>query len=152
MKAMTLIAATAVLTAGAAFAATGGHGASHKGSTKAPTRTVKLDASEYAFNAITLSFKAGETVKFVLTNKGKLKHSLTIGTAQEQKTHQDEMAEMAGMNHDETEHAMPGNSIHVAPGETRELVWTFSKPGQLLFACSYPGHADLGMQGAITVQ
>jgi uncharacterized cupredoxin-like copper-binding protein len=56
------------------------------------------------------------------------------------------------MNHDESEHEMPANSIHVAPGETKELVWSFTTPGQLLFACSYPGHADLGMKGDITVR
>jgi uncharacterized cupredoxin-like copper-binding protein len=161
MKTTIVIAASTMLIAGAAFAATGGHGghgthapsASGKlGSAKAVTRTVKLDASEYAFSATTLSFKTGETVKFVVTNKGKSKHELTIGTAEEQAAHQAEMEAMAGMKHDESSHEMPPNSLHVAPGETRELVWTFTKPGQLVFACNYPGHADLGMKGGIAVQ
>jgi uncharacterized cupredoxin-like copper-binding protein len=156
MKAISILALASLLTAGAVFASTGhgagGHASSHSTKAKAATRIVKLDASEYAFSTKAISFNAGETIKFVVTNKGKQKHALTIGTAAEQAEHQAEMEKMAAMNHDEGEHEMPANSIHVAPGETRELVWSFKAPGQLLFACSYPGHADLGMQGDITVR
>jgi uncharacterized cupredoxin-like copper-binding protein len=154
MKAISILAAASLLAAGAALASTGhgAHTSGHSATAKAAARIVKLDASEYAFSSKAISFKAGETVKFVITNKGKQKHALTIGTAAEQAEHQAEMEKMAAMNHDENEHAMPANSIHVAPGETREMVWSFNAPGQLLFACSYPGHADLGMTGDITVR
>jgi uncharacterized cupredoxin-like copper-binding protein len=161
MKTTIVIAASTMLIAGAAFATTESHGVhgtrapgagGKPGNANAATRTVKLDASEYAFSLRALSFKTGETVKFVVTNKGKSKHELTIGTAEEQAAHQAEMEAMAGMQHDESSHEMPPNSLHVAPGETRELVWTFTTPGQLLFACNYPGHADLGMRGDIAVR
>lgn len=141
--------------AGATYAHGGaGHGSSwgHPGTAKDVTRTVKLDASEYSFSVPALAFKSGETVKFVVTNKGKLKHELTIGDATEQSKHAAEMSKMSDMHHDEKTHEMPANSIHVGPGETRELIWTFSKAGKLLFACNYPGHADLGMEGKITVE
>jgi uncharacterized cupredoxin-like copper-binding protein len=151
MKAISILGLASLLTAGVVFASTG-HDTGHAAKAKAATRVVKLDASEYAFSAKAISFKAGETIKFVITNKGKQKHALTIGTAAEQAEHRAEMEKMAAMNHDEAEHGMPANSIHVAPGETRELVWSFAAPGQLLFACSYPGHADLGMTGDITVR
>lgn len=156
-----IIAATAAfaLAAGAAFASAGaGHdGASgYPGSAKKVTRTVKLGVSEYAFSERALSFKAGETVKFVVTNSGKLKHELTIGGAAEQAAHASEMQKMSDMHHDDGAHGdmhkMPENSIHVGPGETRELIWTFSTAGKLLFACNYPGHSDLGMEGKITVE
>ena len=124
----------------------------HLGNAKKATRTVKLELTEYSFSATELSVKSGETVKFVVTNTGRLKHELTIGTKAEQAEHRTEMEAMSDMKHDENTHAMPENSIHVAPGETRELVWTFTKPGNLEFACNYPGHADLGMEGKITVQ
>lgn len=160
MKVLFGIAVGYFLAAGAALASTGGHAghgagtsaSGHPGKAKAATRVVKLEASEYAFSTSALSFKAGETVKFVVTNKGKLKHELTIGSAAEQAAHQAEMEKMADMKHDESEHEMPANSIHVAPGETREIVWTFTTPGQLLYACNYPGHTDLGMQGEIAVR
>ena len=47
---------------------------------------------------------------------------------------------------------MPANSVHVAPGETRELIWTFSKNGALMIACNYPGHSELGMTGSLEVK
>ncbi len=130
------------------------HGTSSTGKIGDPkrvTRTVKLEMSEYAFDQTSLTFKAGETVRFVVSNKGKLKHELTIGTAEEQKAHRAAMQSMSDMNHDEHSHDMPANAIHVAPGETRELVWEFTSAGALLFACNYPGHADLGMEGKIAV-
>lgn len=139
------------------FAAAAGvhdHGSSVSGKLGDPkrvTRTVKLEMSEYAFDKGALTFKAGETVRFVVSNKGKLKHELTIGTAEEQKTHRAAMQSMSDMKHDEHSHDMPSNAIHVGPGETRELVWQFTNEGSLLFACNYPGHADLGMEGAISV-
>ena len=149
----------AVLTVAAAHAHAGAHNpdgtAGHPGEAKNATRTVKLDLKEYSFSEPALTFKAGETVKFVVTNSGRLKHELTIGTAEEQEAHRKEMQAMSDMKHDENAHGMhkmPENSIHVAPGETRQLVWTFSKAGSLAFACNYPGHADLGMEGKITVR
>jgi hypothetical protein len=38
------------------------------------------------------------------------------------------------------------------PGETKELVWQFTKPGSFEFACNIPGHAEAGMAGTITVR
>jgi len=131
------------------------HGASTSGKAGDParvTRTVTIRMSEYAFDAERLEFKAGETVKFIVINNGKLKHELTVGTAEEQKTHRAAMQSMSDMNHDEHSHDMPANAIHVDPGETRELVWHFTKAGSLQFACNYPGHADLGMEGSISVK
>jgi uncharacterized cupredoxin-like copper-binding protein len=150
------IAAAAVLwlTVSGAFAHGDSKGSAwgRPGKAKDVTRTVKIEATEYAFSEKVLTFKAGETVKLVVTNKGGLKHELTIGDADEQASHGKEMAKMSDMGHSEGEHEMPANSIHVAPGETRELIWNFDKPGKLLFACNYPGHSALGMEGEIAVE
>ena len=131
------------------------HGATTSGEAGNParvTRTVTIRMSEYAFDTQSLTFKAGETVKFIVINNGKLKHELTVGTAEEQKAHRAAMQSMSDMNHDEHSHDMPANAIHVNPGETREFVWHFTKAGSLQFACNYPGHADLGMEGSISVK
>ena len=131
------------------------HGATTSGEAGDParvTRTVTIKMSEYAFDTQSLTFKAGETVKFIVINNGKLKHELTVGTAEEQKTHRAAMQSMSDMKHDEHSHDMPANAIHVDPGETREFVWHFTKAGSLQFACNYPGHADLGMEGSISVK
>ncbi len=47
----------------------------------------------------------------------------------------------------EMHHEGDPSVITLQPGETKELVWKFSKPvqGDLVFACQMPGHYDAGM-------
>lgn len=128
------------------------------GDPKAVTRTVTITATEIDFDVHDLTFKTGETVKFVLVNKGQQNHELMIGDAASEAAHRKMMEEMPGMDHEAMEHAMgghmdvEGNAIDAHPGETKSLVWHFTKPGQKEFACNYPGHAELGMAGTITVR
>jgi len=127
------------------------------------TRTVTIEATEIAFNTQELTFKTGETVKFVLENKGEQNHEFTIGDSETQLAHRKMMAEMPAMDHaqmSDTEmsgmqghdHMMEGNTVDTAPGEAKTLVWQFTKPGTFEFACNYPGHAEVGMEGKIVVQ
>ncbi len=124
----------------------------HAGKAKDVARTVSIQADEYQFSPQELTVKAGETIKFVIKNNGTLKHEFTVGDADEQMAHRQSMAGMSDMKHGGDMHDMPANAVHVGPGETRELTWTFTRAGKLQFACNYPGHADLGMEGDITVQ
>jgi len=39
--------------------------------------------------------------------------------------------------------------VMLAPGESRELVWKFSRPMEIEFACNMPGHYESGMLGRI---
>ena len=41
------------------------------------------------------------------------------------------------------------NSVLLEPGETAEIVWTFSTHALLEFACNVPGHYESGMVGKI---
>lgn len=120
----------------------------HKGIAKDVNRTITIEASEIAFDVKNIDVKAGETIRFVLINKGEQPHELALGSADEQSAHRDMMAEMAGMK---MEHA-EGNSVSTEPGETKELIWTFTKAGAFEFACNYPGHAELGMTGPLMVK
>jgi uncharacterized cupredoxin-like copper-binding protein len=127
----------------------------HPGAAKDVTRTVKISASDYEFSPTDLTVSKGETVKFIVTNTSKHMHEFTIGDEDSQLAHRKSMAAMGDM-HDmkgmDGDHAMPSNSVHVAPGKTGELIWTFEGTSNLLFACNFPGHADLGMEGKITVK
>jgi uncharacterized cupredoxin-like copper-binding protein len=95
--------------------------------------------------------KAGETVRFVLVNKGEQPHELVIGSADEMAEHRQMMRDMAGMDMTQMHHN-EGNSISTEPGETKELIWHFGKAGTYEFACNYPGHAELGMEGRLIVK
>lgn len=109
-------------------------------------RTVTVKASEIAFDVAALELKRGETVTFVLENDGTQDHEFGIGDAAFFAAHTKMMAAMPGMDH-----AMP-NIATAKPGETARLTWTFSKTGDFEFACSMPGHYELGMKGTISVR
>jgi len=128
---------------------------------------------DMSFNPKALEIKAGETVRFVLINKGQLLHEFNLGNAAMHAEHQQEMLKMqqsgmltptgmkamdhgamghgsmAGMDHG-MQHDDP-NSVLVEPGKQAELTWTFSKSGNLEFACNIPGHYQAGMVGKLTV-
>lgn len=132
------------------------------------TRTVQLDLGDMYFEPKSLTVKAGETVHFVLTNKGQLLHEFNLGDAAMHAAHQQEMLKMVasgmltatGMKHDGMagmDHGDQGmkhddaNSVLVEPGKTAELTWTFSKATNLQFACNIPGHYQAGMVGKIAI-
>ena len=137
------------------------------------TRTVEVLMGDISFNSKSLDIKAGETVRFVLINKGQLLHEFNLGDAAMHARHQQEMLQMqksgmltptgksasATMDHAAMGHGSHGssmkhddpNSMLVEPGKTAELTWTFSKASTLEFACNVPGHYQAGMVGKLTV-
>lgn len=141
------------------------------GKTSAATRTVDVTLADNYYEPERIQVKAGETVRFVLTNTGELLHEFNIGTAAMHAKHQKEMAmmvdhgmlsptetnqDMANMDHSKMggmdmsamKHDDP-NSVLVNPGQTKELVWKFPKATDLDFACNMPGHYEAGMVGDI---
>ena len=130
------------------------------------TRTVEVVLQDIAFSPKSLDVKAGETVRFVLVNKGQLLHEFNLGDAAMHAKHQKEMLQMqadgmltatgmapmdhSAMGHGAMKHDDP-NSVLVEPDKTAELTWTFSKATGLEFACNLPGHYQAGMVGKLNV-
>jgi uncharacterized cupredoxin-like copper-binding protein len=149
----TAIAALVAFAASGATAAgshAGGHGhgdaVGKPGVATKGTRTVNIDMTDgMRFNPSSINVKQGETVRFVVTNSGQLKHELVLGTEKELKEHYEVMKK-----NPEMEHADP-NMVTLAGGKTGEVVWQFTKAGRVDFACLQPGHYDAGMKGAVTV-
>lgn len=108
------------------------------------TRTVKIDMGDnMRFTPANIRVKQGETVRFLVSNRGQLKHEMVIGNAAQLAEHAALMRKMPEM-----EHAEP-NQVTVAPGKSDELVWQFDHAGTLDFACLEPGHYEAGMVGKI---
>ncbi len=149
----------------------GGAAIGEPGKASAKTRTVEVTLGDSYYEPESVRVKAGETVRFVLTNEGELLHEFNIGTAAMHAEHQKEMAMMvdhgmltatgvdekmmnmdhsgmAGMDHGGMKHDDP-NSVLVEPGKTKELVWKFPKAAELEFACNMPGHYEAGMVGKV---
>jgi uncharacterized cupredoxin-like copper-binding protein len=108
-------------------------------------RTVRIEARDTAFNVKQIQVKAGETIKFVIVNRGQLPHEFAIASVKEHEEHRAMMRAMPDMVHEDP------NVVTVQPGETKELVWRFGKDTDLEFACNVPGHAEQGMQGKFRV-
>jgi uncharacterized cupredoxin-like copper-binding protein len=87
----------------------------------------------------------GDTVKFIVSNDGKVMHEMVIGTMKELKEHAELMRKHPGMEHDEPFMA------HVAPGKKGAIVWQFTKPGEFYYGCLVAGHFEAGMVGKIVV-
>jgi uncharacterized cupredoxin-like copper-binding protein len=110
------------------------------------SRTIQVDMSDtMRFSPSSLEVKAGDTVKFVVRNTGKVMHEMVIGTEEELAKHAEAMRKHPGMEHEEPYMA------HVAPGKNEEIAWTFTKAGKYMYGCLIPGHWEAGMKGAITV-
>ncbi|MGQ2979596.1 MAG: cupredoxin domain-containing protein [Polaromonas sp.] len=116
------------------------------GDARSVTRTVTLTMDDnMRFTPDRLSFRQGETVRFVIRNRGKLLHELVIGTKKELDEHAAMMVKFPGMAHDEPYMA------HVNAGKTGGLIWTFNRAGEFDFACLIAGLYQAGMVGKISV-
>lgn len=117
------------------------------GSMEKVSRTIKITALDtMRYDKKSIQAKPGETIRFVVTNAGKIKHEFTIGTREEQLEHAEMMASMPGMKHED------GNSVSLEPGETKELIWQFGNAGAVEIACHLPGHYEAGMKAKVNVK
>ena len=110
------------------------------------SRTIRVTMNDtMRFDPAEIEVGAGETVRFLVRNDGRIRHEMVLGTAEELREHMEMMRSMPGMKHEDA------NMISLAPGETGEIVWQFTTPGTVEFACLVPGHYESGMKGDIRV-
>lgn len=116
------------------------------GDPKAARRTVEIGLSDAKrFSPSKLQVREGETVRFVVVNRGRQPHEFVVGTRKVLDAHAALMRRFPQMDHDEA------NAVHVAPGRRKSLAWTFNRPGEFSFACLMPGHYEAGMTGTVKV-
>jgi uncharacterized cupredoxin-like copper-binding protein len=117
------------------------------GDPKRVARTIRVTmADTMRFTPASIEVKRGETIRFVVTNSGKVMHEMVLGTMRDMKDHAELMRKHPGMVHDEPYMA------HVAPGKTADIVWQFTTAGEFHYGCLIPGHLEAGMVGKITVR
>ena len=109
------------------------------------TRTIEVTAEDrdgMRFVMDIPSIQQGEVIKFIVTNNGSSDHEFSIGDTASQRAHARLMAKNPDMKHEDDPSA-----VHLAPGETEEVIWKFNKAvqGQIVFACQMPGHFEGGM-------
>lgn len=155
----------------------GAHGDEHKhgasvekvgkpGKASDVSRTITVAMFDNYYEPEEISVRSGETVRFVVKNEGVMVHEFNIGTAAMHKAHQEEMLVMMKhgviqgnkINHEMMEMDMGDgqsmkhddpNSVLLEPGQSQEIIWTFSGDGNIEFACNVPGHYQSGMVGDV---
>lgn len=139
-----------------------------KGKASDVSKTIKVDMYDNYYKPKTINVKKGETVRFVVENKGVLVHEFNIATMMMHKKHGPEMLEMmkngillptrinkekmkqmAKMNpkmaHSHT------NSVLLEPKQKAELIWKFTTNAELFGGCNVPGHLEAGMISKIKI-
>ena len=110
------------------------------------TRTITINMSDdMRYTPSAIQVNKNETVRFIVKNKGQVKHELSLGTEKDLLEYLEAMKKYPDMEHDE-----PGK-VTLAPGKQGEIVWQFTRPGVVNFACLMPGHYEAGMKGLIKV-
>jgi uncharacterized cupredoxin-like copper-binding protein len=131
-------------------------------------RTVRIEMSDQMrFSPALVEAKRGETVRFVVVNRGAVMHEMVLGTMDDLRQHAEVMKKMEesaqhgsghqmGGNHGsghhaaEHVHAAPG-MVHLAPGKSSQFGWEFTHAGEFYYGCLIPGHFDAGMIGKVNV-
>lgn len=133
---VTIVALIVAVVATACGGGSGDHGALGEPAAAADAdRTIEVTTEDpFSFTPEQIEVSVDETVLFRVTNKGKGMHEFVLG-AQEGHQHGDD----------------GDTTVHLGPGETKELAWTFTEAGTVGFACYVGGHNEAGMTGTITV-
>jgi uncharacterized cupredoxin-like copper-binding protein len=112
--------------------------------TAAPAATPAAEAvcvgvveGEYFIRPELTTFQVGQTYVFAVGNEGQLVHEFVIEPAGSE----EEAALEAEVDGAEREAEIED----IAPGQTAELEWTFTEPGNFQFACHLEDHYQAGM-------
>jgi uncharacterized cupredoxin-like copper-binding protein len=112
-------------------------------------RTIEIEMRDIAFSPDEVDVQAGETVRFVFTNTGAVRHDAFIGDEAAQDEHEMEMRGSGDMGDDNGgghDSMSEEGGITVEPGESGEITHTFAEGDELLIGCHEPGHYEAGMR------
>ncbi|MCC6921847.1 MAG: cupredoxin domain-containing protein [Nitrosomonas sp.] len=119
--------------------------AGHPGTASEVSQDIKVTQVDNMFLPNEIRVTEGETIRFVVINKGDHRHEMVIGMmdnlrkiAKQRRKNPDEIPAEAGV-------------MRLQPGEKGEIIWTFGQIGEIDFACPLPGHFK-AMRGKIYVE
>jgi uncharacterized cupredoxin-like copper-binding protein len=126
------------------------------GSAEAP-RAINVIMRDYLFEPTPLRLVRGETVRFTVINAGLLAHDFVLGAADVQTAWASAEAVSTPPAFTATPPpasvlpALAGLRIYLLTGQSASILYAVPPAGDLLLVCQVPGHAALGMVGAIAV-
>ena len=125
-----IITAALALAVALPLASCGGGGGTEEAADgeQAAAKTIRVTATEFAFEPATLSVDAPGAYTFVVANEGKAPHALAIDGP-----------------------GVDGKSATVQGGESGELTVEIPEAGEYRIVCPVEGHAGQGMTGTLVV-
>lgn len=111
-----------------------------------PSRVVEVVMTEMAFAPDRIEARRGEQVRFVIRNAGREDHEFMLASLRDNLKHAEVMKQ-----HPHMEHADP-NGVRLAPNQSAEIVWRFTRAGTFDYSCLIEDHRDLGMSGKVVVK
>ena len=139
-----------------------------KGKASDVSKTIKVDMYDNYYKPKIINVKKGETVRFVVENRGVLVHEFNIATMMMHKKHGPEMLDMMKMgillpnkiNKEKMKQMAKinpkmahshSNSVLLEPKQKAELIWKFTSNAELFGGCNVPGHLEAGMISKINI-
>ena len=139
-----------------------------KGKASDVSKTIKVDMYDNYYKPKIINVKKGETVRFVVENKGVLVLEFNIATMMMHKKHGPEMLDMMKMgillpnkiNKEKMKQMAKinpkmahshSNSVLLEPKQKAELIWKFTSNAELFGGCNVPGHLEAGMISKINI-
>ena len=140
---------------GASCGGGGGDDGSSVGSgSGAAGRTVEVEMVDVGYEPARITVDPGETVRFVFTNTGKVRHEAYFGTPDDQDEHAEAMRDARGGDghgaHGDGDDDNP--KVTVEPGGSEEIEVTFPEGGAYEIGCHEPGHYKAGMKIDVDVR
>lgn len=98
------------------------------------SRTIDIDIrDDTGFSIHSTAVRAGETIRFVVRNMGRIRHELRIGDPDYQLAHSEMVRRMPAVEHDDP------NAIIVAPGQSGWIIWQFGSSPVVELTCHLSG-------------
>ena len=140
-----------------------------KGNENEVSRVIKVIMYDNYYEPNSFQVKAGETIKFEVTNAGELVHEFNIANKMMHMKHQPEMQKMVeneillsdSIDKDKMKKMAKidksmahshSNSVLLEPKQKGEIIWKFDNAANIEIACNVPGHYQAGMIALVNIK
>ena len=140
-----------------------------KGNENEVSRVIKVIMYDNYDEPNSFQVKAGETIKFEVTNAGELVHEINIANKMMHMKHQPEMQKMVESEIllfdsidknkmkkmakiDKSMAHSHSNSVLLEPKQKGEIIWKFNNAANIEIACNVPGHYQAGMIAPVNIK
>ena len=139
------------------------------GVSKDVQKVIRVQMYDNYFKPATYKIKAGQTVKFIVENKGQFVHEFNIANKMMHMKHQPEMIKMAEngillafsidkekmkkmAKMDKSMGHSHSNSVLLEPKQKGDIIWKFDNAVNIEVACNVPGHYQAGMIAKVNIK